>query len=176
MLDKMDLSSVAAAADVWEKVVRKLRVGMMPPQGAPRPDQATRDALVTWLGTTLDRAAVATPNPGRPFVHRLNRAEYANTIRDVLALDVDTASMLPPDESGYGFDNVAEVLATSPVLLERYLQAAGKISAIAVGDPDIGPGGETFRIRQDASQDVDIEAVSVGEGQEWLSVRRFGVR
>ncbi len=95
-------------------------------------------------------------------MHRLNRTEYANAIRDLLALDVDSASLLPPDDSGYGFDNIADVLGVSPVLLERYLSAAGKISALAVGDPGAGPAGETFRVRQDASQDVHIEGLPIG--------------
>jgi hypothetical protein len=161
-LDNIDLTNIPANADIWEKVIRKVRVGMMPPQGLPRPDAATRDALVSSLQTTLDRAAAAHPNPGRPLVHRLNRTEYANAIRDLLALDVDPAALLPPDDSGYGFDNIADVLGVSPVLLERYLSAAGKISALAVGDPGAGPAGETFRVRQDASQDVHIEGLPIG--------------
>ena len=111
----------------------------MPPQGLPRPDPATYDALAAWLETTLDRAALAQPNPGRPLVHRLNRAEYANAIRDLLALDVDAATLLPPDDSSDGFDNIADVLGVSPALLERYLSAAGKISALAVGRPGDRP-------------------------------------
>ena len=111
-------------AEAWEKVVKKLRAGTMPPQGAPRPDEATQAALVTWLETTIDRASAARPNPGRPALHRLNRAEYQNAIRDLLALDVDAAALLPPDDSSYGFDNVADVLGVSPALLERYMGAA----------------------------------------------------
>jgi len=95
-------------------------------------------------------------------VHRLNRAEYANAIRDLLALDVDTSTLLPPDDAAYGFDNIADALGVSPVLLERYLAAAGKISSLAVGDPGSGPAGETIRIRQDASQDTHIEGLPVG--------------
>jgi hypothetical protein len=132
---------------------------MMPPPGNPRPDESTRKGLIAYLGSELDKAK---PDPGRPLVHRLNRAEYANAIRDLLALNVDPASLLPPDDSAYGFDNIADVLGASPVLLERYLSAAGKISALAVGDPDIGTAGETFRVRQDASQDVHIEGLPVG--------------
>jgi hypothetical protein len=162
MLDKMDLSNIPAGAGVWEKAVRKVRVGMMPPQGAARPDPETQHALVSWLTTELDRAAASKPNPGRPLIHRLNRAEYGNAIRDLLTLEVDASSMLPPDDSAYGFDNVADALGISPILLERYLTAAGKISSLAVGDPEIGPGGETFRIRQDASQDTHIEGLPVG--------------
>ena len=161
-LDTLDISNPAAGADVWERAVRKLRVGMMPPQSAPRPDAGTQAALVSYLTGSLDQAAVARPNPGRPLVHRLNRAEYANAIRDLLALDVDASSLLPPDDAAYGFDNIADALTISPVLLERYLTAAGKISSLAVGDPTIGPAGETFRIRQDASQDIHIEGLPLG--------------
>ena len=161
-LDTLDLAQVPAHADVWEKVVRKVRVGMMPPQGMPRPDERTQRELVTWLESTLDHAATENPNPGRSVVHRLNRAEYANAVRDLLALDVDTSTLLPPDDSGYGFDNIAEVLGLSPVLMERYLSAASKISALAVGDPDTQPAGETFLVRQDASQDQHIEGLPIG--------------
>jgi hypothetical protein len=148
--------------EIWEKAVRKLRVGMMPPQGSPQPDAGTRSSLVLSLTTALDRAAAAEPNPGRPLLHRLNRAEYANAIRDLLALEVDPATLLPPDDSAYGFDNIGDVLGMSPVLLERYMDAAGKVAALAVGDPDIGAASETFRIRQDASQDVHLEGLPLG--------------
>ena len=161
-LEKVDIAAPVASADVWERVVRKVRVGMMPPQGSPQPDAESRAALVSYLTTTLDQEAAAHPNPGRPLVHRLNRAEYANAIRDLLALDVDASALLPPDDAAYGFDNIADALGVSPVLLERYLAAAGKISSLAVGDPGLGPAGETFRIRQDASQDIHIEGLPIG--------------
>jgi len=161
-LQTTDIANPSAAADTWERVVRKVRVGMMPPRGSPQPDQAARASLVSYLTTSLDQAAAAHPNPGRPLVHRLNRAEYANAIRDLLALDVDASALLPPDDAAYGFDNIADALGVSPVLLERYLAAAGKISSLAVGDPGIGPAGETFRIRQDASQDIHIEGLPIG--------------
>src|SRR5262245_57767003 len=161
-LDTLDISHPGAGADLWERAIRKMRVGMMPPQGAPRPDAGTQAALVSYLTSSLDQVAATRPNPGRPLVHRLNRAEYANAIRDLLALDVDSSSLLPPDDAAYGFDNIADALTISPVLLERYLTAAGKISSLAVGDPTIGPAGETFRIRQDASQDIHIEGLPVG--------------
>src|SRR6185436_951342 len=135
-LDKMDVANVPAGADVWEKVVRKVRVGMMPPQNAPRPDVQTQQALVAHLTTELDRAALAKPNPGRGLIHRLNRVEYANAIRDLFDVDVDTSTMLPPDDSAYGFDNIADALGVSPVLLERYLTAADKITSLAIGDPE----------------------------------------
>ena len=134
----------------------------MPPQGLPRPDAATYDAVAGWLETTLDRAARAQPNAGRPLVHRLNRAEYANAIRDLLALDIDAATLLPPDDSSYGFDNIADVLGTSPALLESYLTAAGKISALAIGSPAIGPSSQTYHVRGDASQVEHVEGLPLG--------------
>ena len=162
MLDKANITDPSATADVWERAIRKMRVGMMPPTSAPHPDAATENALISYLQTSLDRAGTLHPNPGRPLVHRLNRAEYANAIRDLLALDVDASALLPPDDAAYGFDNIADALGISPVLLERYLTAAGKISSLAVGDPSSGPAGETFRIRQDASQDIHIEGLPIG--------------
>ncbi len=161
-LESIDTANIAGAPDVWEKVVRKVRVGMMPPQGSPAPDAASRAALVSWLTGELDTHAAAHPDPGRPLVHRLNRAEYGNAIRDLLDLEIDPASLLPADDSAYGFDNVADVLGVSPVLLERYLSAAGKVSALAVGDPDSGVASETFRVRQDASQDRHVEGLPIG--------------
>jgi mono/diheme cytochrome c family protein len=161
-LEALDIARPAGAAEVWEKVIRKVRVGMMPPQGVPQPDRPTREALVSWLTTSLDREAAAHPNPGRKLVHRLNRAEYANAVRDLLALEVDPAALLPPDDSAYGFDNVADVLGISPVLLERYISAAGQVTALAIGDPEIGVAAQTFRIRQDASQDRHVEGLPIG--------------
>ncbi|MBZ5610448.1 MAG: DUF1592 domain-containing protein [Acidobacteriia bacterium] len=153
MLDQADLSNVPAGSEVWEKVIRKLRGDAMPPPGLPRPDQTARENFVAWLETSLDRAAAAHPNPGRTAVHRLNRAEYTNAIRDLLALDIDGASLLPPDDSGYGFDNNADVLSVSPMLAERYLSAARKISRIAVGDPTLHPTTETFAVNKYLKQD-----------------------
>ncbi|HEX5000110.1 MAG TPA: DUF1592 domain-containing protein [Terriglobia bacterium] len=161
-LDSLDLSHVAANPDIWEKVIRKLRAGMMPPQGKPRPAASVSHEFVSWLETSLDRAAAGHPDPGRPLLRRLNRAEYANAIRDLLDLEVDETALLPPDDSGYGFDNNADVLTVSPALLERYMSAAGKISALAVGDPETTPSSRVFRIRQDASQDRHIEGLPLG--------------
>jgi mono/diheme cytochrome c family protein len=152
ILSDADLTAVTKDAAMWEKVIRRLRTGAMPPSGMPRPDAATHEALVSYLETTLDREATAHPNPGRSGPHRLNRAEYANAVRDLLLLDVDTAALLPPDDSAEGFDNIADVLGASPALLERYLSAAAKISALAVGSPSITAEQETYRIRGDASQ------------------------
>jgi hypothetical protein len=161
-LDAPELANIAAHADVWEKVIRKVRAGMMPPATLPRPDDASRRALVASLESTLDAAARATPNPGRPLAHRLNRAEYANAVRDLLALDVDVTTLLPPDDSSGGFDNNADVLGVSPVLLESYLSAAERISALALGDPKTPPIGELFRVKQDESQDRHIAGLPIG--------------
>jgi hypothetical protein len=146
MLDKLDVEHVSASAELWEKVVRKLRTGAMPPAGMPRPDKADYESLANSLETTLDRAAAAKPNPGRPVIHRLNRAEYTNAIRDLLAVDIDGESLLPSDDSDYGFDNIGAVLSVSPTLLERYMTAAGKISRIAIGDPTVRSVAETYNV------------------------------
>jgi Protein of unknown function (DUF1592)/Protein of unknown function (DUF1588)/Protein of unknown function (DUF1587)/Protein of unknown function (DUF1585)/Protein of unknown function (DUF1595)/Cytochrome C oxidase, cbb3-type, subunit III len=163
VLTNIDTTNIAAGADVWERVLRKLRAGAMPPQGSRRPDQATYDGLVNWLQTELDRGAAVHLNPGRPLLHRLNRTEYANAIRDLLALEnVDVESLLPADDASFGFDNIADVLGVPSLLLERYLDAAGKISSIAVGDPEIGPASTLYRVRQDISQDQHIEGLPLG--------------
>ena len=144
MFDAMDLEHVTDGADVWEKVIRRLRMGDMPPQNMPRPDRPTALAMVSWLETELDRTAAAAPNPGTPpALHRLNRNEYANAVRDLLAVDVDSRSLLPADNSDHGFDTVASVLSVSPLLLERYLSLAHRISRLAVGDPTISPAMES---------------------------------
>jgi mono/diheme cytochrome c family protein len=173
ILDKADLTRVGDSAAIWEKVIKKLHAGAMPPMGMPRPDAATQAALISYLETTLDRRAAATPNPGRHLPHRLNRAEYQNAIRDLLALDVDASSLLPPDDSVDGFDNNADSLGVSPSLLERYLSAAGKISALAVGDPSIGPSSETYRIRGDASQTAQNEELAPGTRGGLLATHTF---
>jgi hypothetical protein len=135
---------------------------MMPPAGVRHPDSATRSAFVATLSNALDQGALANPNPGRPALHRLNRTEYANVIRDLLDLEVEANTLLPPDDSAYGFDNVADVLGVSATLMEQYVSAAGKVSALAVGDPDVSPGAEVYRIRQDASQDRHVEGLPFG--------------
>ena len=173
VLDQVDLSAVAANGEMWEKVVRKLRAGAMPPAGMPRPNAAAHDALVSFLEDALDRAAASHPDPGRQSPHRLNRAEYANAVRDLLALDVDPSGLLPPDDSADGFDNNADVLSVSPVLLERYLSAAAMISALAVGDPKIIPGSETYRIRGDASQTGQNEALPPGTRGGLMAMHTF---
>jgi hypothetical protein len=162
VLESRDFDTPASDADVWEKVIRKVQVGMMPPAGVPQPDEAARRALVAALSGALDDAARATPNPGRPALHRLNRTEYANAIRDLLDLEVDPATLLPPDDSAYGFDNVADVLGVSATLMEQYVSAAGKVSSLAMGDPDVSPAAEVYRIPQDASQDRHVAGLPFG--------------
>src|SRR5579871_2714332 len=161
-LQNADLKDVPKAAESWEKVIRKLRVGAMPPQGMPQPDAATLDHLATYVETALDRAYDAHPNPGRASMHRLNRAEYANAVHDLLAVDVDATSLLPPDDESSGFDNIADVLKVSPSLMERYLSASWNISRGAVGDSRIAPATATYRVRPDLSQDQHIEGLPLG--------------
>ena len=141
VIDPAALTNVGATAETWEKVVRKLRTNAMPPAGAPRPDQATYSAVATFLETELDRASAVKPNPCKlPLLHRLSRTEYKNSIRDLLALDalpkeMDFDLLLPEDNASSGFDNIADLLFVSPSTMERYLEAAEKISRLAVGDP-----------------------------------------
>ena len=161
-LQDADLNNVPAAAETWEKVIRKLRTGSMPPQGLPRPDSATVNGLASFLETSLDRAAEAKPNPGHAAMHRLNRSEYANAIHDLLALDVDSTALLPPDDESSGFDNIADVLRMSPSLMERYLSASWNISRQAVGNMNIAPETATYRVRPDLSQDQHIEGLPLG--------------
>ena len=152
-LQNPDLSTVPDHPDVWEKVARKLRSGEMPPSNVrSRPDAQTAAGFVSYLESTLDRAAIAHPNPGRAPVHRLNRAEYSNAIRDLLAVDVRPGEWLPVDDSGYGFDNIAAVLSTSPALLDRYMSAARKISRLAVGDLTIKPAEEIYDAKRDPNK------------------------
>ena len=161
-LDKLDLSNVGRGGEVWEKVTRKLRLREMPPTGRPRPDEATYDGFASWLERSLDAVAIARPNPGRPALHRLNRTEYANAIRDLLALEIDASAFLPPDDSTYGFDNIADVLGVSPELLESYVTAAQKISRVAVGNPAVSPISKTYRTAADQTQDYHLEGLPFG--------------
>ena len=149
-------------ADVWEKVVRKLRTGMMPPDGVPKPGPEVRSAFAAALEASLDRAAAARLDPGTPALHRLNRAEYANAIRDLLALDVDVAALLPPDDSAAGFDNIADVLGVSPALIEGYAAAAAQISRRAIGSPTIGLDRTTYRMPGDVSQAAHVDGLPLG--------------
>jgi hypothetical protein len=162
-LEGLDPTRVSDHADIWEKVVRKLRTGAMPPQGVRRPDAPTLERLRVALERDLDRAVAAHPDPGRSVLRRLNRTEYANAVQDALALPIgEVASMLPPDNSGFGFDNIGDLLGVSPALLERYLVAADRISALALGDPKAAPVARVYRVRQDRSQDRHIEGLPLG--------------
>ena len=153
-IDTLDLQRVGADAEVWEKIARKFRTHEMPPPGAPRPDGATYAAVTAHLENALDAAAAAIPNSGRVPVHRLNRTEYANAIRDLLGLDIDSRGVLPADDSDQeGFDNVASVLTVSPALLENYLSAARMISRLAVGDTSRKPMVDVFKVERDMVQD-----------------------
>jgi mono/diheme cytochrome c family protein len=161
-LDTMSLSNIPAGAETWEKVIRKVRGGQMPPAGMPRPPQAALDALVAHLETSIDKAAFATPMLRHSAIHRLNRSEYANAIRDLFSLNVDVSALLPPDEEAYGFDNNATVLNISTSLMERYLAAAWKISSLVVASPKITPSLETFRVRGDLSQHDHVPGLPIG--------------
>ena len=161
MLDQADVSDVSVDAELWEKVVRKLRAGMMPPVGRPRPDTAMHDGLVSWLETELDQAAALHPNPGRvDGLRRLGRAEYRNAIRDLLALEVDVADLLPPDDSSGGFDN-ASLGGLDPGRLEAYLLAARKVSRVAVGAA-VRPTSNTVVVPSDLAQDQHIAGLPFG--------------
>jgi mono/diheme cytochrome c family protein len=134
-LTKLDVTHPDQNAELAEKAIRKVRAGLMPPPGMPRPNAAAVKAFAASLESTLDSVAAREPNPGRPALHRLNRTEYANSIRDLLDVTVDVSSLLPADDMSHGFDNKADVLTISPALMEGYIRAAGKISREAVGDP-----------------------------------------
>jgi hypothetical protein len=162
MLDRLDLEKVGDNAETWEKAIRKLRGGMMPPQGMPRPDKSRLDGFVSYLETSLDRAASEKPNPGRDPLHRLNRAEYANAVRDLLDLKIEVSDLLPADDEANGFDNIADVLKVSPSLLEQYLAAARQIAALAVGDPSAKPISRVFRVPPDLAQGEHIEGLPLG--------------
>ena len=162
-LDDVNLTDVSGHADVLERVVRKLRGGLMPPPGRPRPDEPTLDGLIAWFETELDRAATARPNPGRTETfHRLNRAEYQNAVRDVLALEVDVTDLLPADTASHGFDNVAGGIKLSEALMERYLSAARRISRAAIGAPPSGPVAQTHKVSPALPQDVRVEGLPFG--------------
>ena len=150
--EAVDPGRAPAHAEVWEKVLRKLRTGAMPPVGRPRPAADEVAALVRGLETSIDRAAASRPAVGRPLAHRLNRTEYANAVRDLLALDIDGAALLPPDDAGFGFDNIGDVLTVSPLLLERYMSAAGKVARLAVGSAK-GPRSHTYQVSKYLRQD-----------------------
>ena len=157
-LESVDLDHVGPDAATWEKVLVKLRAQTMPPPPRPRPDGATYVAFATWLETAIDRAAEAAPDPGRPTVRRLNRTEYANAVRDLLAVEVDGDALLPADDMAFGFDNNADMQRLSAGLLERYLSAAARVSRLAIGDPDVRPGIRSYRVPR-----MDAQAARAGE-------------
>jgi mono/diheme cytochrome c family protein len=160
-LEKLDLTAAGDNPQLWEKVVRKLRAGVMPPPGVRRPDFATYSALTQWLEGEIDRKAAGKVHPGTTVLHRLNRAEYANAVRDLLDVDIDPATLLPPDESSRGFDNIAGSLALSQPVLEAYALAAGKVARMAVGYWKT-PTVSTYVLPSDTTQDYQIEGLAFG--------------
>src|SRR5579871_5442799 len=174
-LQSADVAGLSNHAEIWEKAIRKVRVGAMPPQGAPRPEPAALDRFATYLETSLDRAAAAKPNPGRATMHRLNRAEYANAVHDLLGIEVDAEALLPPDDESSGFDNIADVLKVSPSLMERYLSASWNISRTALGNTQVVPSTATYRVRPDLSQDQHIEGLPLGTRGGMLVRHNFPV-
>ncbi len=151
-LQNLDIGNLEENGELWEKILRKLRNREMPPAGMPRPDHETYTALVTYLESERDRLAELNPHPGRPALHRLNRTEYQNAIRDLLALEIDSTELLPADDIGYGFDNIGDVLNVSPLLLERYLSAASRISRIAIGDTSLPVSYTTYEVPHGLAQ------------------------
>ncbi len=161
-LDTINTTDLREHSESWEKVVRKLRSRQMPPPGSRLPNEAARTSALHALETSLDRLAVSAPNPGRTDTfRRLNRTEYRNAIRDLLAVEIDAASLLPSDSASYGFDNVT-VGNLSPTLLESYVSAAEKISQLVVGRPSLSPGGSTVRLRPDLTQESHVDGLPIG--------------
>lgn len=162
VLEEFDPARPERNAAIAEKMIRKLRAGMMPPAGAERPDEATLAVFAGSLETRIDAVAATRPNPGRRTFQRLNRSEYARSVRDLLGLDVEAAAFLPPDTVSNNFDNIADVQSFSPTLLEGYLRAANRISRDAVGDPDARPASTTYRVPRTASQLAHVEGAPFG--------------
>ena len=161
-LESIEAEGIAGHSEIWEKVVRKMNARQMPPMGKRRPDEPTYEQTITRLSAALDEAAAKNPNPGRTETfRRLNRTEYQNAIRDLLDLQIDAAALLPKDEASHGFDNVT-VSTLSPTLLDRYITAAQKISQLAIGAPRKKPGGETYRIPADVTQEDHVEGLPIG--------------
>jgi mono/diheme cytochrome c family protein len=161
-LESASVDDLLPHAATWERVLRKLSVRAMPPQGAPHPKEPEYAAFTSWLAGSLDRAWEGRSTPGRYVVHRLNRTEYGNAIRDLLALDINVAELLPSDGANFGFDNIADSLKMSPLLLERYLTAAQRISTQAVGDPDVRPGTTEYSISREFTQSGYIDGLPLG--------------
>lgn len=161
-LEALEGQDVEAHGDVWEKVIRKMAARQMPPVGKARPNEKEFDRIIAQLSATLDKAAAKNPNPGRTETfRRLTRTEYQNAIRDLLDLQIDASSLLPKDEASHGFDNVT-VGALSPTLLDRYISAAQKISQLAIGAPRKRPGGDTFRVKAEVTQEERVEGLPIG--------------
>src|SRR5688572_8810298 len=186
-LQGLDLTKVAADAELWEKVLRKMRAGVMPPPDLPRPPRAEYDGLRDWLEAEIDRAAAPRPEPGAVVLHRLNRTEYANAIRDLLDLRIDATTLLPPDDSANGFDNIAGSLTLSPTLLESYTTAAARVARMAVGYWK-SPTEATYLASSDASQNHRLEGMPFGtrggivarhnfpaDGEYKFSIQNFGI-
>jgi len=161
-LETVDLNAPGSYAEPLEKVALKLRAGMMPPSGMPRPEPADLEAFIADIEASIDADAAENQNPGRPVLHRLNRTEYKNSIRDLLALNVNVQSLLPPDDMSQGYDNMSDVLTVSPSLLDGYIRAAGKLSRLAVGDPGAAPAVETYVVPQAISQLRHVEGAPFG--------------
>jgi mono/diheme cytochrome c family protein len=159
---ELGFDDLMSNADTWERVLRKLSVRAMPPPGMPRPSDAEYAAFTNWLATSLDHAWEGKTNPGRYVVHRLNRAEYKNAVRDLLAVDIDVSDLLPTDGADFGFDNIATALKTSPLLLEAYVTAAQRVSAMAVGDPQVKAGTTEHTISREFSQNGYIDGLPLG--------------
>src|SRR4029077_966557 len=152
----LDINNFETNGTTWEKLVRKLRDRQMPPTGMPRPAPEFYDQMVKYIEQGRDHLSETKPNPGRPTLHRLNRTEYGNAVRDLLGLEVQVADLLPADDIGYGFDNIGDVLQVSPVLLERYLSASRKISRAAVGHNNTPVGYQTYTIPPGLIQDYRL--------------------
>jgi mono/diheme cytochrome c family protein len=161
-LEGAGFDDLASHAGTWERVLRKLSVRAMPPPGMPRPAEAEYAGFTGWLAASLDRAWEGKSTPGRFVVHRLNRAEYANAVRDLLAVDIDVSDLLPTDGAEFGFDNIATSLKTSPLLLEGYVTAAQRVAAMAVGDPKVKPGTTEHSISREFSQNGYIDGLPLG--------------
>src|SRR5262249_7934453 len=168
VIDPASLTHVGTNAETWEKVVRKLRANSMPPAGSPRPDEATYNTVASYLETELDHAAAAKPNPGKlPLLHRLSRTEYKNAVRDLFTLDalpkeMDFDLLLPPDNASSGFDNIADLLFVSPSTMERYLDAAEKISRLAIGDPSVPVMVNRYRLPEEQPQEARVDGLPFG--------------
>jgi hypothetical protein len=172
VLSHLDEARIPADAATWEKVIRKVRSGMMPPANARRPDAARIETFLASVEGSLDKAGLATPNPGKAALHRLNRTEYANSIRDLLGFEFDVNALLPPDDQSYGFDNIAESLTISPTLMESYIRAGDAIARMAVGDRAISPRVETYRVPQTVTQKEHVEQTPLGT-RGGIAVRHF---